>query len=94
MPQKINPDTLELTRGKSARVIGKLQTLLVLVKGLPLAYNRDLQEDKPTLFNSFDTVEACLELAIRSSKGPSFSENRLRHDFRRDTWTLQPLWSI
>ena len=64
MPQKINPDTLELTRGKSARVVGNLQTLFVLVKGLPLAYNRDLQEDKPPLFDSFDTVEACLELAV------------------------------
>jgi argininosuccinate lyase len=63
MPQKINPDVLELTRGKAARVIGNLQTLLVLIKGLPLAYNRDLQEDKPALFDSFDTVEACLELA-------------------------------
>ncbi len=46
MPQKINPDVLELIRGKTARVVGNLQTLLVLVKGLPLAYNRDLQEDK------------------------------------------------
>lgn len=64
MPQKINPDTLELTRGKTARVVGNLHTLLVLVKGLPLAYNRDLQEDKPPLFDSFDTVEACLGLAI------------------------------
>ena len=63
MPQKINPDVLELTRGKSARVIGNLQTLLVLVKGLPMAYNRDLQEDKPALFDSFDTVESCLALA-------------------------------
>ncbi len=63
MPQKINPDVLELTRGKTARVMGNLQTLLVLVKGLPLAYNRDLQEDKPALFDSFDTVEICLELA-------------------------------
>ena len=63
MPQKINPDVLELTRGKTGRVIGNLQTLLVLVKGLPLAYNRDLQEDKPALFDSFDTVELCLELA-------------------------------
>jgi len=63
MPQKVNPDVLELTRGKSARVIGNLQTLFVLVKGLPLAYNRDLQEDKPPLFDSFDTVQACLELA-------------------------------
>lgn len=64
MPQKVNPDTLELTRGKTARVVGNLQTLLVLVKGLPLAYNRDLQEDKPPLFDSFDTVEACLSMAI------------------------------
>ena len=63
MPQKVNPDVLELTRGKTARVIGDLQTLLVLVKGLPLAYNRDLQEDKRPLFDAFDTVEACLELA-------------------------------
>ena len=63
MPQKINPDVLELTRGKSARVVGNLQSLLVLVKGLPLAYNRDLQEDKERLFDSFDTVKACLELA-------------------------------
>jgi argininosuccinate lyase len=63
MPQKINPDVLELTRGKTGRVIGNLQTLLVLIKGLPLAYNRDLQEDKPALFDSFDTVELCLELA-------------------------------
>jgi argininosuccinate lyase len=63
MPQKINPDVLELIRGKTARVVGNLQTLLVLVKGLPLAYNRDLQEDKPPVFDSFDTVDACLELA-------------------------------
>jgi argininosuccinate lyase len=63
MPQKINPDVLELVRGKTARVVGNLQTLLMLVKGLPLAYNRDLQEDKPPLFDSFDTVAACLELA-------------------------------
>jgi argininosuccinate lyase len=63
MPQKINPDVLELTRGKTARVMGNLQALLVLIKSLPTAYNRDLQEDKPALFDSFDTVEACLELA-------------------------------
>jgi len=63
MPQKVNPDVLELTRGKSARVMGNLQTLMLLVKNLPMAYNRDLQEDKPPLFDSFDTIEACLELA-------------------------------
>jgi argininosuccinate lyase len=69
MPQKINPDVLELTRGKAARVIGNLQALLVLVKGLPLAYNRDLQEDKQRVFDSADTVEACLELAAAMVAG-------------------------
>lgn len=69
MPQKINPDTLELTRGKAARVVGNLQTLLVLVKGLPLAYNRDLQEDKPPIFDSFEMVRGCLELAIPIVRG-------------------------
>ena len=69
MPQKVNPDTLELTRGKSARVMGNLQTLMLLVKNLPLAYNRDLQEDKPPLFDSFDTVVAMLELAAPIVEG-------------------------
>jgi argininosuccinate lyase len=77
MPQKINPDVLELTRGKSARVIGNLQTLLVLVKGLPLAYNRDLQEDKPALFDSVDTVEACLELAAPLVAGASLNREAI-----------------
>ena len=71
MPQKINPDVLELVRGKTARVIGNLQALLVLVKGLPLAYNRDLQEDKQRLFDSVDTVQTSLEITaplVRESK--------------------------
>lgn len=63
MPQKINPDVLELIRGRTGRVVGNLMSLLVLIKGLPLAYNRDLQEDKQRLFDSVDTVAACLELA-------------------------------
>ncbi|HXG12103.1 MAG TPA: argininosuccinate lyase [Gemmataceae bacterium] len=63
MPHKKNPDVLELIRGKAARVLGDLQQLLVLVKGLPLAYNRDLQEDKGALFDAHDTVAASLELA-------------------------------
>ncbi len=63
MPQKVNPDVLELIRGKTARVLGNLNGLLVLIKGLPLAYNRDLQEDKERLFDSFDTVLASLQLA-------------------------------
>ena len=63
MPQKVNPDTLELIRGKTARVVGNLQSLMVLMKGLPQAYNRDMQEDKEPIFDSFDTVSASLELA-------------------------------
>ncbi len=78
MPQKINPDVLELTRGKSARVIGNLQTLFVLVKGLPLAYNRDLQEDKPPIFDSFDTVIACLELAAPLVAGAELRRDSIR----------------
>jgi argininosuccinate lyase len=62
MPQKRNPDIAELTRGKSARVIGNLVSLLTLLKGLPMTYNRDLQEDKERLFDTADTVRACLRI--------------------------------
>src|SRR5205807_10547987 len=63
MPHKKKPDVLELIRGKSARVAAALQQLVILVKGLPLAYNRDLQEAKEALFEAHDTVEASLEIA-------------------------------
>ena len=62
MPQKKNPDSCELLRGKSARLQGNLQALLTLVKGLPLTYNRDLQEDKPPVFDSLDQVLLCFEV--------------------------------
>jgi len=62
MPQKKNPDIAELSRGKSARVIGDLITLLTLLKGLPMTYNRDLQEDKEALFDSVDTVRATVRI--------------------------------
>ena len=75
MPHKKNPDVLELTRGKTGRVIGALQQLLVLLKGLPLAYNRDLQEDKAALFDAFDTVEGCLSVAA-----PLVAQTKLRRD--------------
>jgi argininosuccinate lyase len=71
MPHKKNPDVLELIRGRTGRVVGRLQQLLVLVKGLPLAYNRDLQEDKLALFDAHDTVAAGLDLAaavVRDSR--------------------------
>ncbi len=77
MPQKKNPDVCELIRGRSARVVGSLTTLLVLVKGLPLAYNRDLQEDKLPLFDAFDTVGRCLELAAVVVSGATLRADRI-----------------
>ena len=64
MPQKKNPDMTELIRGKSGRVFGDLMTLLTMMKGLPLAYNKDMQEDKEAIFDAFDTVEMCLTAFI------------------------------
>ena len=93
MPQKVNPDVLELTRGKTARVIGNLQALLVLVKGLPLAYNRDLQEDKEQIFDSFDTVELCLELAAPLVTGPRSTEPQLPRSLIGDTSMRQRSWN-
>jgi argininosuccinate lyase len=75
MPHKKNPDVLELTRGKTGRVIGALQQLFVLVKGLPLAYNRDLQEDKTAVFDAFDTVAGCLAVAA-----PLVQQTKLRRE--------------
>ena len=77
MPQKINPDVLELVRGKSARMIGNLQAMLVLLKGLPTAYNRDLQEDKEQIFDSIDTLEAVLGVAAPLVAGTRFDRDRL-----------------
>ena len=69
MPQKKNPDVAELTRGKSARVIGNLVALLTLLKGLPMTYNRDLQEDKERLFDTSDTVRATVRICAGMLKG-------------------------
>ncbi len=63
MPQKKNPDSLELIRGKSGRVIGALNSLLFTMKGLPMTYNRDMQEDKEPIFEAADQVNGCLEMA-------------------------------
>ena len=64
MPQKKNPDIAELVRGKSGRVFGDLMTLLTVMKGLPLAYNKDMQEDKDAIFDAFDTVKICLDTLV------------------------------
>lgn len=78
MPQKKNPDVPELVRGKTGRVCGHLQALLVLMKGLPLAYNKDLQDDKEAIFDTVKTVKACLEaMTILLREGLEFSTPRL-----------------
>lgn len=78
MPQKKNPDIPELVRGKSGRVIGNLMALLTLMKGLPLTYNRDMQEDKEPLFDSVDTVSQSLALMAELMEHLHFNEKRLR----------------
>lgn len=76
MPQKKNPDVCELTRGKSGRLCGNLMSVLVAVKGLPLTYNRDLQEDKEPLFDSFETVSLALQVNAEMVAAMRINENR------------------
>ena len=76
MPQKMNPDAFELVRGKSARLAGNLQMLLTIVKGLPLTYNRDLQEDKPPVFDSFDQTKLTLDCVAACLPGVSADVKR------------------
>jgi argininosuccinate lyase len=78
MPQKKNPDMAELVRGKSGRVIGDLVSLLVLMKGLPLSYNRDMQEDKRPVFDAFDTVSDGLDVLAGALATARFRADRMR----------------
>ena len=78
MPQKKNPDAMELLRGKVGRVAGSLQTLLMTLKGLPLAYNKDMQEDKEALFDALDTTIACVKVATTAVQNADFDEERCR----------------
>jgi argininosuccinate lyase len=78
MPQKKNPDSLELIRGKSARVFGNLTAALTMVKGLPLAYNKDLQEDKETLFDTIDALTGSLRVAATVLRNVEFDRERAR----------------
>jgi argininosuccinate lyase len=85
MPQKKNPDVPELVRGKTGRVFGHLQGMLVLMKGLPLAYNKDLQDDKESLFDSVKTVKGCLEaMTILLREGIEFRTARLAEAVAED----------
>lgn len=77
MPQKKNPDVAELIRGKTARVYGDLITMMTLLKGLPMAYNRDLQEDKEPLFDAVDTVKNCLSIFTEMIQNTLFNAQRM-----------------
>lgn len=78
MPQKKNPDIAELVRGKAGRVFGSLMTLLTVMKGLPLAYNKDMQEDKEAVFGAFETVFMCLSAFIPMLETMTVLENNMR----------------
>ena len=79
MPQKKNPDICELIRGKSGRTIGDLNTLLVMLKGLPLAYNKDMQEDKEAVFDCIDTVKECLDVFIPMFQTMKICKDNMMH---------------
>jgi len=78
MPQKKNPDMAELVRGKTGRVYGDLVALLTVMKGLPLAYNKDMQEDKEALFDAYDTVSACLSVFTGMIQDAEWDAQRMR----------------
>lgn len=82
MPQKINPDAPELIRGKVGRVYGNLMSVLTVMKGLPLAYNKDMQEDKEPLFDSMDTIESCLGILIAMLPATKFNRERMQQATR------------
>lgn len=78
MPQKKNPDMNELMRGKTGRVYGDLMCLLTVIKGIPLAYDKDMQEDKECVFDSYDTLKACLTVLNGLLKEATFNKHRMR----------------
>ena len=78
MPQKKNPDSMELVRGKAGRVFGQLTSLLTTMKGLPLAYNKDMQEDKEALFDTVDTASACLAVTATVLRNMTVNGSRAR----------------
>jgi argininosuccinate lyase len=84
MPQKKNPDSLELIRGKAARVFGHLTAMLTLAKGLPMAYNKDLQEDKEALFDTIDTLSDSLRVTATVLRNIELNRERARAAAIRD----------
>ena len=91
MPQKKNPDVAELVRGKTGRVYGDLMALLTVMKGLPLAYNKDMQEDKESLFDALDTAHVCLSVMNTLLENTSFRTERMADSLRGDFSTATDL---
>ena len=91
MPQKKNPDIPELIRGKSGRVVGSLMTLITIMKGLPLTYNRDLQEDKEPVFDCVDTVSASLAIMAELLENLNFKTERMAEATRTGCMTATDL---
>jgi argininosuccinate lyase len=83
MPQKKNPDMLELIRGRCGLVYGDLVALLTILKGLPIGYNRDLQEDKRIVFRAYDTVSSCLTMAAAIVNGANFIKENIEPTLER-----------
>ncbi len=91
MPQKKNPDVAELVRGKTGRVYGDLMTLLTVMKGLPLAYNKDMQEDKESLFDALDTAQICLSVMNTLLQNTTFQTERMAAALHGDFSTATDL---
>lgn len=87
MPQKKNPDIAELIRGKSGRVYGALVSMLTTMKGLPLAYDKDMQEDKELTFDAIDTVKGCLSLFTGMISSMKFRKDVM--EAQRKEWLYQ-----
>ena len=85
MPQKKNPDVPELIRGKTGRVYGNLHALLTIIKGVPLSYNKDFQEDKEPIFDTVDTISLCLKaMTILLNEGIEFNVEKLMDSVNND----------
>ena len=83
MPQKKNPDLPELVRGKTGRIYGHLMAMLTTMKGLPLTYNKDMQEDKEALFDTIDTIGPCIKVMTRLLEGIQFNEGRMHEALKK-----------
>ena len=91
MPQKKNPDIAELVRGKTGRVYGALTSILTTMKGIPLAYNKDMQEDKELVFDAIDTAKGCLALFTGMLATMKFNKERMHGKLQTTDLPMQQM---